>query len=109
MNLYLSLLIAQEIETNHRGKENAIKRKDLLTYVHAYGDPEMTDRELRRTIKTIPIICTFERGYFVATSKEESDYSIEYLKKKIFPLWENIKNIQLAYPQYYQDEQMELF
>lgn len=104
----ISEIVLEKIKTFHKGKENAIKRKDLLAFCQLY-DSEITDRELRKTVKTIPIICTFERGYFVATSKEESDYSIEYLKKKIFPLWEDIKNIQLAYPQYYQDEQLELF
>jgi len=104
----LSELILEKIKQDHQGKENSCKRRYLLNYAH-YFDPDLTDRKLRKIIKTIPVICTCERGYFIAISKEESDYSIEYLKKKIYPLWEDVKNIQLAYPQYYQDEQMELF
>ena len=104
----LSEIILSKLRQQHEGKENAIKRKELLTYCQ-YFEPDLTDRKLRKLIKTIPIICTSERGYFIAISKEESDYSIEYLRKKIYPLWEDIKNIQLAYPEFYQDEQLRLF
>lgn len=104
----LSEIILVKIKKDHRGKENSCKRRYLLSYAH-YFEPDLTDRKLRKLVKRIPKICTFERGYFIATSKEESDYSIEYLKKKIYPLWEDVKNIQLAYPEFYQDEQLRLF
>jgi len=106
----LSDIILNKIKRDHQGKENAIKRKDLLIYCKHF-ESEMMDRKMRILVKTLTRqgICPCEGGYFYANLKEESDYSIEYLKKKIFPLWEDIKQIQEAYPQFYKNEQLELF
>lgn len=92
MNLYLTLLIAQEIEINHRGKENAIKRKDLLTYVHAYGDPDLTDRELRNIYCQLPVISS-EAGIFWPIRKSELDEFEEYCRKKALPLFIRVKMV----------------
>jgi len=92
MNLYLTLLIAQEIEANHRGKENAIKRKDLLTYVHTYGDSEMTDRELRNIYCQLPVI-SCNAGIFWPIRNEELEEFQLYLKKKAIPLFNRYKMV----------------
>jgi len=99
------------IEKYCYGIENAIIRKRLLGYMKNW-DSEITDRELRREIEAILEICSCERGYFYPKNKEEIDYSIEYLKKKIFPLWKKIHNKKMAYSQFYPDydeKQGELF
>ncbi len=102
-------LILTKLKAGHRGQANAIKRYKLLVFCQAY-EPELTDRKMRMLVKQIPRVCSCEDGYFIdAKSRSETDHSIEYLKKKIFPLWDDIKRIQQAYPEYYSSEQMRLF
>jgi hypothetical protein len=91
------------------GKPNAIKRDDLLRVVRGWGYA-IGDRDLREAIKTIHAVCMCNRGYYIGRTKEETDEAIEYLKKKIFPLWKDIENIQAAYPEFYpKGYQLELF
>ena len=101
-------IILKKLLRDHRGINNAIKRKNLLQYCKVY-DPALTDRELRRIVKEIPLICTCERGYFIAQKAWEVEHSIEYLKKKIFPLWENIRNLEESYSDILSSPQKELF
>lgn len=108
MSLYLSLLIAQEIETNHRGKENSIKRKDLLTYVHNYGDPEMTDRELRNIYCQLPVM-SCNAGIFWPIRKEELDEFEEYCRKKALPLFMRVKMVMKEHEHLRAEIQKELF
>jgi len=57
-----------------------------------------------------PEICSCEGGYYYDGGKADVDYSIEYLKKKAYPLFKKIRSRKRAYPQYYPDpDQMELF
>ena len=103
-------IILDIIQKDHRGRENAIRREDLLRHIqHKSRDYTLTDRRMREIVKSIPQICSCEKGYYLAGNKSDSDYAIEYLKKKIFPLWDDIKQIQEAYPEYYKGEQLELF
>jgi len=101
-------IILKKLLRDHRGIDNAIKRKDLLQYCWQF-DPNLTDRELRRIVKEIPLICTCEKGYFIAQKAWEVKHSIEYLKKKIFPLWEVIRNLEKAYSDVLSNPQQELF
>lgn len=108
MNLYLSLLIAQEIETNHRGKENAIKRKDLLAFMHAYGDPEMTDRELRNIYCQLPLVSSSD-GIFWPIRQSELDEFEEYCRKKALPLFMRVKMVMKEHEHLRAGIQKELF
>lgn len=103
-----SALILDFLRAHHRGKVRAITRESLREHLREIGC-EINDRDLRETVKTIKEVCTCERGYYVAQDKADTDYSIAYLRKKIFPLWQDIENIKQAYPQFYAGEQMELF
>jgi hypothetical protein len=90
------------------GIDNAIPRRALLNFCQDF-DPEIDDREMRRIVKTIPKVCTCENGYYIAKDKSEVEHSIQYLKKKIFPLWLDIKRLMEAYPEYFKGEQLNLF
>ena len=99
--------ILSKLEREHRGINNAMRREDLLQYLWRY-DSGMTDRIMRKLVKSIPSICSCERGYYLPKNRYEADYAIAYLKKKIFPLWDDIKRIQDAYPEFYEHGQLEL-
>ena len=103
----LKQIILSKLRREHRGIENAIIRQELLSYCQYY-DFGITDRELRKIVKTIPQVCNCEKGYFIPKNLDEVRYAVEYLKKKIFPLWDDIKRIQEAYPEYFKEEQLEL-
>ena len=105
----LLIKLLNHLNTYHLGMAKAIKREKLLMYLQGIGYTDLDDRELRRTVKKLKLVCCGPEGYFVPVNKEECDYSINYLKKKIFPLWEDIVNIRKSYPQYYHGEQLELF
>ena len=98
------------IMRDHRGKENAIARERLRKILLYVYNINLTDRMLRRIVKTMPEICSCEHGYYLADNQSDYDDAIEYFKKKIYPLWTDIKNLQTAYPEYSKgDEQLNLF
>ena len=103
-------IIIKIIMKGHKGKENAITRDKLRHVLDLVYYTDLPDRLLRRIVKTIPEICSSEHGYYISSSQSDYDDAIEYLKKKIYPLWTNIKNLQGAYPEYSKnDEQLDLF
>jgi len=97
------------MNTYHQGRNKAIKRETLLGYLQGIGYMDLEDRQLRKIIKDLKCICPSPEGYYVPLTKDEADYGIEYLKKKIYPLFEDIKNIRESYPQFYKGTQLELF
>ena len=98
-----------ELERESIGKENAIKRKVLLNHLNQFW-PDIDDREMRLTIKReLPQVCFCSRGYFIAQTKDESDYTIGQLDKRIIALAVQKKRIKDAYPEFYAPGQMELF
>ena len=104
-NLYI-----ETIMKDHWGKQNAIARERLRKILLYVYNVNLTDRMLRRIVKTIPEICPSEHGYYLAHNQQDFEDAIEYLKKKIFPLWNDIKNLREAYPEFAKDEeQMDLF
>jgi len=98
------------IMKDHRGKRNALARERLRKILLYVYNINLTDREMRRIVKTMPEICSCNHGYYLADDQQDYDAAVEYLKKKIYPLWTDIKNLQEAYPEYSKgDEQLELF
>jgi len=94
----------------HKGKENAITREVLRNTLRYIYNTPLPDREMRRIVKTMPEICSSSHGYYLADSQQDYDDAVEYLKKKIYPLWADIKNLQEAYPEFSKgDEQLSLF
>ena len=92
----------------HVGREQAIKRRDLLQYLHDLGH-EITDREMRAIIEQVPLICSGSGGYYLAKTAEDYRQAITYIQKKIYPLFEKIKRKEQAYPEFSKPGQMELF
>ena len=89
----LSEIILTRIKRDHRGKENAIKRKVLLFRVLWDGScPGLTDRELRNIYCQLPVISS-EAGIFWPIRKEELDEFEEYCRKKALPLFMRVKMV----------------
>jgi len=105
-------LILSHLRAHHRGKARAITREDLRRHLQDIGQ-FLSDRDLRELVHEHPDlrgkVCSCAQGYFIAVCKAETDEAIEYQKKKIFPLWKNTENIKLAYPEFYDERQGELF
>ena len=86
----LSEIILEKIKRDHQGKENAIKRKDLLTFIHLYEMGALTDRELRNIYCQLPV-ATCEKGIFWPVTPEEKEEFRIYLRKKAIPLFDRWK------------------
>ena len=95
------------ISIRHIGREKAIYREDLLKHLLRLDVidkiTESWDRKVRKAIENNPEICSCEDGYFYDGGPEDVEYSIQYLMKKIMPLFKKIKERKLAYPEYYPD------
>jgi hypothetical protein len=90
MNL-LPDIILTKIKRSHQGKENAIKRKDLLWFCQgAYQD--LTDRELRNIYCQLPVISS-NAGIFWPVRQSELYEFQSYLKKKAIPLFNRYKMV----------------
>ena len=105
-------LILTKLKVGHRGRENAIKRKDLLQYLYDIGAiekiSETEDRMVRQLIDGIPRICSSLDGYYIAREKADVDQSISHLNKKAMAILRKIRRKKEAYPQYYLPDQGEL-
>ncbi len=88
----LSEIILEKIKKHHRGKENAIKRKDLLTIINFVYDGELTDRELRNIYCQLPVISS-EVGIFWPIRSKELDEFEAYCRKKALPLFIRVKMV----------------
>lgn len=87
----LSEIILENIQRIHQGKENAIKRKDLLSYCR-YFEPELTDRELRNIYCQLPLVSS-NAGIFWPICGSELDEFEEYCRKKALPLFMRVKMV----------------
>lgn len=106
----LSSLILDKIRKNHRGKENAIRRGELLRFCRLF-DPEITDREMRQIYSQLPV-CTCEKGVFWPIRESEIDEYYSYLKKKALPLFQRWKRVAQVHRKLLSErhiEQLELF
>ena len=88
----LSEIILDKIKRHHPGKENAIKRKDLLAIINCVYDAELTDRQLRNIYCQLPVISS-EAGIFWPIRKEELDEFEAYCRKKALPLFIRVKMV----------------
>ena len=105
----LEQIIYNEIERHHRGRENAIKRGELLAYCQLW-ESEMTDRELRNIYSRLSV-CTCEDGIFFPIRPEELEEFRIYLAKKAGPMFERWRMVAQAHPHLVKDgsEQLKLF
>lgn len=87
----LSGIILEKIKKVHQGKENSIKRRDLLIFAHLYN-PDLTDRELRNIYCQLPVISS-EVGIFWPIRQSELDEFEAYCRKKALPLFNRVKMV----------------
>ena len=95
----LSEIILGKIKRDHQGKENAITRKELLSYCNQLANnryPDfwdfLTDRQLRNIYCQLPV-ATCNAGIFWPIRKEELYEFQTYLKKKAIPLFNRYKMV----------------
>ncbi len=104
----LSEIILEKIKTLHKGKEQAIKRKKLLSWCQYWHEPSLTDRELRNIYCQLPVISS-EAGIFWPIRKEELDEFEEYCRKKALPLFIRVKMVMEKHEHLRAGIQKELF
>jgi len=101
--------IFSHIKRHHRGREQSIKRDDLLKYARLF-EPKLTDRELRSVYSLLPV-CTCEEGIFYPIRSGELEEYRRYLEKKAIPLFERFRMVAQAHPHLVKNEseQLKLF
>ncbi len=80
-------------QESYKGKDNAIKIRDLLISLNMTDGPEWwkyTDREMRQAYEDLPI-CGGPRGLYLPETKDEIDEQIALHMKKILSYWRKIK------------------
>lgn len=106
-------LILKKLREEPVGRPNAIKRRDLLNWLHEQGEyafhmERFSDREMRAIIETMPVICSCETGYYIPREGEEGEadvkHAIAYIEKKSWPLLQKVRDKKKTYPQYFQNK-----
>lgn len=83
MNETIRMRIMQ-ILASHRGRENAIPRKELAEKLERRFAMFIEDRKLRSIYATLPI-CSCEDGIFIPRTSEEVQRYREYLRPHMAP------------------------
>jgi len=100
----LSQAILTKIESEHRGKESAIKRRNLLTYARII-EPDLTDRQLRNIYCQLPV-ASCDKGIFYPVTVAELEEYRDYLRKKAISLFERWQRVAEVH---YNGRQLKLF
>ena len=88
----ISEIILEKIKKHYQGKENAIKRKDLLDVINFVYDIGLTDRELRNIYCQLPVV-SCNAGIFWPIRPSELDEFEQYCRKKALPLFIRVKMV----------------
>jgi hypothetical protein len=89
----LTGIIREKFEVYHRGRDNAIKRFELLEYLQTFIDPKTDEREMREGYESLPL-CGDRSGLYLPASDEERESQIECNKKKIRAYAKEIKSLK---------------
>jgi len=103
-DLQLSKLILEKIRHYHKGKVNAIKRADLLSYCQIF-DLDLEDRHFRNIYVKLPI-ATCSQGLFWPMTIEEKREFKDFLWKRAISIFDRYKNFDKAHAK---GKQMDLF
>lgn len=103
---YLSRKLMEYLQARARGRENAVRRDQVLFYLQSL-DPELTDREMRRLYQALPI-CSCSVGLFIPRTSAEVEAFREYLSKKAMPLLSRWKTVIAYYPELRKEESKQL-
>jgi len=102
----------RDVLLNHRGKEHAIKARDIANQVGIdRGPSSVTIRtKILETIKTykIPVAGNPALGYFLITNKEELKNYQKSLQSRINKTVERSLLMERLFYRYYHDEELEL-
>jgi len=90
----ISRVILAKLMSDHAGRENAIKRKDLLEFARGF-DSDITDRELRDIYCHLEV-CSCSGGIFYPIRASEIRDFKYYLIKKISPLRNRWKMVAIS-------------
>ena len=104
----LSEIILEKIKNHCRGKENAVKRKELLATINFVYDIGLTDRELRNIYCQLPVISS-EAGIFWPIRQSELGEFEAYCRKKALPLFTRVKMVMEKHKHLRAEIQKELF
>lgn len=77
-------------ETERKGKENAIKRWELLSRLYDLGYVDLNDRGMREGYEDLPV-CGDESGLYFPCNEQECTRQIELIEKKIRAYWRKRK------------------
>jgi len=103
-DLQLSKLILEKIRHYHKGKVNAIKRADLLSYCQIF-DLDLEDRHFRNIYTKLPI-ATCSQGLFWPVTTEEKKEFKDFLYHRAISMFDRYKKFDKVH---LKGEQMELF
>lgn len=87
----IALIIFEKLKRDHKGKEKAIKREDLLAFVKPYS-PEIDDRDLRKIYASLPVVSGETGIFFPIRGEEVLDFK-KYLNKRIMPQFERARMV----------------
>lgn len=98
------------LETEHTGRELAIKRDALLPIIRErMKDDLISDRQMRKGVaKCSPKVCSSAQGYYYPANMGEKKAAIMYQIKKIRGIRRRVDAIARAYPELEQFVQMQL-
>lgn len=103
----ISKIILAKLMQDHAGKENAIKRKDLLEFARGY-DRDISDRELRDIYCRLEVCSCNEGIFYPVRASEIRDFKY-YLIKKVRPMRDRWEMVAMKHSTLMAFEQMELF
>lgn len=100
-------IIFAKLYSEHRGRDEAIKRDALLRYARIF-DTAITDRELRNIYSRLPV-CVCEQGIFYPIRGQEVQDFLVYLRKKAMPMMVRSRMVAEYHSTLLNSFQLELF
>jgi len=85
MNTQIDIIesfIKAKMIIHHKGKDNAIKRRELIEYIRNYVDPDISFRLMSVAYENLPI-CGGNEGLYIPNTEAEREAQIERYKSWI--------------------------
>lgn len=102
-------LILRKLRTEHRGKDNAIKGADLLSWLYEQG-AKVKEREMRDVLATLEKVISWCGGYFIADENDEEKagkevkYVEDYYRKYSMSMSAKMRKLRKDYPRFFHEE-----
>jgi len=98
--------ILVKLRTEHVGKDRAITRADLLSYVRGLGH-DVSDRELRAAYAELPVVADSHGIYYPNTAAEVQAF-YEYLQKRVKAEMARAARVRRAHAALFESRQLGL-